>query len=146
MNGKQLLILLAVILVLRAIYYGTKSLYRSPLENSPTFSEKMMNEKIMGGKENMMSGKIHQVEMMPNGFNPSSLMIAKGDTVEFVNKDEMPRWPASGIHPTHEICRGFDSLRGIAPGETYSFTFTEAKDCPMHDHLNAALRGRISVR
>lgn len=85
------------------------------------------------------------VEMTPDGFNPPALDIKAGTTVKFVNKDTVPRWPASGMHPTHQLCPGFDSLKGIAPGESYSFKFTEAKTCPMHDHLYPKLRGSITV-
>lgn len=85
------------------------------------------------------------VEMTANGFNPPASSIKAGTTVKFINKDTVPRWPASGMHPTHQVCPGFDSKKSIAPGESYSFTFTEAKNCPMHDHLNPATRGAITV-
>jgi hypothetical protein len=69
-----------------------------------------------------------------------------GTSVLFINKDASPRWPASGIHPTHQSCPGFDSLRGLQPGQSYSFTFTEKKTCPMHDHLNPQVRGSIIIQ
>lgn len=80
------------------------------------------------------------------GFNPSDITIKVGDTVKFVNEESVPHWPASGMHPTHQICPGFDSLRGLDTGESYSFTFREAKTCPFHDHLNASMRGSITVQ
>lgn len=86
------------------------------------------------------------IVMTSQGFSPSSLTIAVGTTVQFVNKDpDAPHWPASGVHPTHQICPGFDSLRPIEPEGSYRFTFTEAKTCPMHDHLNPSLRGTVVV-
>lgn len=85
------------------------------------------------------------IEMTANGFNPPALTIKAGTTVKFENKDNVPHWPASGVHPTHEICRGFDARRGVPPGESYLFTFTEVKTCPMHDHLNPSMRGSITV-
>ena len=85
------------------------------------------------------------VTMVPEGFSPTTLTIKKGDTVRFINQDTRPRWPASGMHPTHLICQGFDALRGIASGEVYEFTFKEAKICPMHDHLMPGLRGLVTV-
>ena len=42
-----------------------------------------------------------------------------------------------GDHPTHLACPGFDPLRGLTQGETFSFTFNQAGICPFHDHLNA---------
>ncbi|MFY9462350.1 MAG: hypothetical protein WAP51_04070, partial [Candidatus Sungiibacteriota bacterium] len=85
------------------------------------------------------------IEMLPDVFSPQTLTIAVGTTVRFVNKDKVDRWPASGFHPTHQICPGFDSKGSMKPGASYRFTFTEAKQCPMHDHLNPAIRGTIVV-
>lgn len=85
------------------------------------------------------------VEITAGGFAPANLKIKAGATVTFINRDSAPHWPASGVHPTHEICRGFDALKGLETGETYSFTFTEVKTCPMHDHLNPSIKGSIIV-
>ena len=79
------------------------------------------------------------------GASPTTVTIKAGDTVKFVSNDSIPHWPASGVHPTHQICPGFDSLRGLNNGESYSFTFNEAKTCPWHDHLIASLKGQIIV-
>lgn len=101
--------------------------------------EGMMDESAM------MKAKTHKVEMTSAGFSPKELTIKKGDIVEFINKDSRKHWPASGIHPTHLICGGFDALKGIDTGATYSHTFTESKICPMHDHLIPNLFGKITV-
>lgn len=85
------------------------------------------------------------VEINASGFSPSEVRIKAGDTVRFENKDTKKRWPASGVHPTHQICPGFDAIGGINPGESYSFKFTERKTCPMHDHLNPTQFGKIIV-
>ena len=79
------------------------------------------------------------------GASPNMVNIRIGNTVKFVNNDDTPRWPASGVHPTHQICPGFDALHGLAKGESYSFAFKVAKTCPFHDHLNPSLHGQIVV-
>lgn len=85
------------------------------------------------------------VEITKDGFLPADLTISVGTTVIFINKDTVPHWPASGVHPTHEICKGFDALAPVASGGTYSHTFNEVKVCPMHDHLNPSIKGKIMV-
>jgi len=92
-----------------------------------------------------MGPKPYKIEMTPAGFSPKELTIKKGDKVEFINRDTVKRWPASGPHPAHTICQGFDSKPGVAVGESYSFTFSEAKTCPFHDHLNPSIFGKIIV-
>lgn len=92
-----------------------------------------------------VTGQTHEVVMDASGFVPADLMIKAGDTVVFVNRDTRSRWPASGLHPTHLLCPGFDALQPLAANENYSHTFTEAKECPMHDHLIPSIRGKITV-
>ncbi|MBI2669918.1 MAG: hypothetical protein HYX20_02155 [Candidatus Yanofskybacteria bacterium] len=76
---------------------------------------------------------------------PNIVTIKAGDTVKFVNSNSTLHWPASGVHPTHQICPGFDALHGLNNGESYSFKFNEAKTCPWHDHLNPSIKGQIVI-
>ena len=87
----------------------------------------------------------HTVTMDAKGFSPAELTIRVGDIVNFRNSDSRNRWPASDIHPTHELCQGFDALKAVPPGESYSHTFSEAKICAFHDHLIPNLRGSITA-
>lgn len=89
---------------------------------------------------------VEMVELTAGGFSPPMLTIPVGTTVKFINKDSQSHWPASSVHPTHQICPGLDSLRPLEPGDSYSFTFKIAKTCPMHDHLNPGTRGTIAVQ
>lgn len=91
------------------------------------------------------TAETHVVEITSTAFIPATLKIKTGDTIKFINKDTKAHWPASGPHPQHTLCPGFDSQVGLKAGESFSFTFTEAKTCPMHDHLNPAIRGSIIV-
>lgn len=92
--------------------------------------------------------KTFDINITKDGVSAKTLTIKTGDTVKFINNDDKPHWPATGSHPSHSICPGFDSLRGLQKGEIYLFTFTVAKECPFHDHLNAGdpnLMGKIIV-
>lgn len=100
------------------------------------------------------------IEMTASGFSPDTITVSAGETVTFVNKDTVKRWPATDIHPTHTVYPGsdikacfnggdssgmFDSCRGLEPGETYSFTFTEVGTWDYHDHLKARFTGTVVV-
>ncbi|MDP2648045.1 MAG: hypothetical protein Q8P35_02290 [Candidatus Yanofskybacteria bacterium] len=93
------------------------------------------------------SSGLHTVRLTAQGAMPSQLAIKVGDTVRFVNEDSAPHWPASGPHPTHTTCPGFDAKKSLTQGESYSFKFTVAKTCPFHDHLDVgdANKGSIIV-
>jgi plastocyanin len=93
------------------------------------------------------------IEITSSGFNPNSLAIEVGETVTFVNRDSRTHWPASNNHPTHTIypepggciSSAFDACKGLAQGETFSFTFNIKGTWGFHDHLNPSLTGTITV-
>ena len=85
------------------------------------------------------------IRLNADGFNPVNIQVKVGTTVNFINDGSRSFWPASGVHPIHRLCPGFDSLKGLRQGESYSFTFNEVKTCPMHDHLSPSVRGSIIV-
>lgn len=85
------------------------------------------------------------LSMTDTGFSPQTLTVAGGATVTFVNNGQALHWPASALHPTHQILPGFDSRRGLATGETYSFTFTKPGSWNCHDHLNPTFTCTIVV-
>ena len=96
----------------------------------------------------------------PGGFNPSTVTIAKGGTVNWVaapGADEL--WVASNPHPTHQ---GYDgttkdqhcaaAYAGPTPfdecktGTAYSFTFNTAGTWGYHNHGNHSDTGVVIVQ
>ena len=86
------------------------------------------------------------IEYRNGTFNPSTIRVLVGTTVTFVNKGTKEVWPASGRHPAHDICPGFDSLRGLKQGETYPHVFDKPAECPFHNHLAPGENGSIEVK
>ncbi len=86
------------------------------------------------------------VEYVDGMFNPSTIRVLVGTKVTFVNKGEKEVWTASGQHPAHDICPGFDSLRGLKQDETYSHVFDVTAECPFHNHLAPGEKGSIEVK
>ena len=85
------------------------------------------------------------VLMKKDSFDPETITIKKGTTVEFKNVDTLDKWPASNIHPTHTIYPEFDPLQPINPGSSWSFTFNKVGKWSDHDHLDPSIRGTIIV-
>jgi len=86
------------------------------------------------------------IEIDELGFHPAEVTITAGTTVLFVNNGQAKHWPASDVHPTHEILPEFDANKGLETGETYSYTFNDVGEWSMHDHLNPRLVGTITVQ
>lgn len=91
---------------------------------------------------NSATGITKVVEYTDNGFRPSKVIIAIGDTIRFTNVGSDGMWVASDNHPTHDLLPEFDQ-GGV--GQSYSFTFTEAGSWGFHNHLNASETGFIEV-
>jgi len=91
------------------------------------------------------SGPQATISMTDVGFSPATITVAAGTTISFVNDGQALHWPASFIHPAHQVLSGFDSNRGVATGDRYSYTFTEAGSWQFHDHLNPSVTGTITV-
>lgn len=85
------------------------------------------------------------VNITSAGFSPATVTVSPGTVVTFVNTDTKPHWVASDPHPVHTGLPGFDAKSALAPGASYSFTFTTAGTYGYHDHLNPSTRGQVVV-
>lgn len=86
------------------------------------------------------------ITMRQDDYDPSEITIKKGTTVVFVNKSSDWRWPASNLHPTHDIYPEFDPKEPVAPEKSWSFRFDRAGAWRMHDHLAPYITGTITVQ
>ena len=91
------------------------------------------------------TGTTHIVEISEDGFSPNHIEILAGDSVEFVNTGQLDHWPASNVHPTHELSPDFDARRPILPGGSWTFTVFRAGLWGFHDHLNPQNMGQVVV-
>lgn len=85
------------------------------------------------------------IQMSQEGFEPDKITIPQNSTVKFINTDKVARWPASNIHPTHEVYPQFDPKEPIQPGDSWTFKFRRSGTFKYHDHLLPHQRGEIIV-
>jgi plastocyanin len=91
------------------------------------------------------------VTMTSAGVNPSSVTVASGQSVTFVNNDNRPHEIASDPHPIHGSCPSIEAGLGqLQPGQSRSTQgFANAGRCTYHDHLddgNRAFQGSIVIQ
>ncbi len=86
--------------------------------------------------------KANEVDFDGLHFNPSTLTIRAGTTVNFVNMSNTPMWVASNPHPSHTDLPGFDEKGN---GDSYRFTFTKVGTWGYHNHPNPTIGGTIVV-
>lgn len=138
---KAILILVIVVGIITAVFVFKK---KSAIAPGPTESP-TINENVSSNPNTTSISQTVTIIFANGTATPNLVTIKTGDMVKFVNNDSVPRWPAAGTHPIHQTCLGFDALRGLATGESYSFQFNEAKTCPWHDHLKPSINGQITV-
>lgn len=92
------------------------------------------------------SGGGNEISRTPSGWAPATLTVDRGDTVVFVNESADETWPASDVHPTHELLPGFDAERGVPRGSSWSYTFDRSGRFGFHDHLSPETTGTVVVR
>lgn len=80
------------------------------------------------------------------GFSEETITVLAGTTIVFTNNGQGLHQIASDPHPTHTNVSGLDPKRGLATGETFSFTFERAGTFTVHDHLAPSHKATIVVQ
>lgn len=94
---------------------------------------------------NLDSTRSPIVRLTKSGFSPAGLKIKMGTKVRFMTSLNNNFWPASDLHPNHEIYPEFDPKRSLSPNESWEFEFDTIGLFRYHDHINPVNRGTIVV-
>ncbi|MDA1348606.1 MAG: hypothetical protein O3A47_07030 [Chloroflexi bacterium] len=79
-------------------------------------------------------------------FVPSRVNIEVGQEVVFFNESGKDFWPASAIHPTHQIYPELDARSPVKSGQSWIFKFDEPGYWRYHDHLAPQNTGLVVVQ
>ena len=99
-------------------------------------------------EESVLSGTV-EVVYEDSGFTPSTITVAKGTTINFINKTQIPLWVASDPHPEHTDYPGFDmAAKGSVPepGQNASFTFDRVGKWSYHNHSAPEDKATVIVK
>ena len=86
------------------------------------------------------------VRMLDQGFVPNAIEVWQGDSVVFENRGKEPHWPASDIHPTHQVYPELDARQPVVSGQRWTFRFDRPGAWRFHDHLHPEAFGSVVVR
>ena len=90
------------------------------------------------------------VTMTANGVSPTTVTVAVGQTVTFVNNDTRAHDLVGGVDPSHPECPEITIAGFLTPGQSRETgVFTTARTCEYHDHTALsvpAFQGRIIIR
>lgn len=85
------------------------------------------------------------ITLTKGGFEPENVYISRGTEVAFVTERKSDFWPASDLHPYHQIYADFDPKKAISPDDRWSFTFNKDGRWGYHDHIDTISMGSIIV-
>lgn len=147
--GKYIIIAIVVIVLLGGGFFLMKgnSTPQQAVQNTQTQNSQPSSMKAQPTKTSTTGSAegANAVSYTANGFEPNSITIKAGQSVTWTNKDSDEVWVASNPHPTHTDYPGFDELKSMATGQTYSFTFTKVGQWGYHNHLNPGQHGTVIV-
>ncbi len=137
-NRTIVILLLSSSIVMLLLFFTYK--------HNPNFLFPKINT-FLENEQNISSQPVvtHTITLTKNGFEPNELNINQGDTVIFMTSLGIPFWPASSLHPTHEIYPDFDPKSRIMPPENWAFTFDRIGKWKYHDHINERDMGTVNV-
>jgi len=86
------------------------------------------------------------VTITATGFEPETVKVKKGQSVEWVNQDSAPHQVASDPYPDHTSLPHLFVQEPLAEGETFTYTFDTAGTFTYHDQLKPAdYKGTVIV-
>lgn len=134
-----LLLFAAGVLYFKDIVDSSKNMSQGP---------ESYNTKSLGQSKNVAQAPSakNQVVYTENGFSPSTLNVNVGDSVTFVNQSSRGMWVASNPHPTHTDLPGFDAMKSIPQGSSYTYIFQKTGNWGYHNHLNRSQGGQVIVK
>jgi plastocyanin len=127
-------IIVLVILIIGGAYAAT---HKSKTNNNSATNSSTQNQSTTSSSASA-TGSIDIKNMM---FTPSQITVAKGGSVTWTNNDST----------THTVVDDLSNVGGpasgnIAPGSTYSFTFTKTGSFQYHCSIHPSMRGTIVVK
>jgi plastocyanin len=134
--------LIAIIIVIIFIAAGALALTHKSNTNNPSMNTSQSsannNSTNSNSSNQPATGTIDIKNMM---FTPSQITVAKGGTVTWTNND----------NTTHTVVDDLSNVGGphsgdIAPGSSYSFTFTKTGSFQYHCTIHPSMRGTIVVK
>jgi len=143
--NKIIIIVVLLVIVVGGGYLYMKKNSTTQQPSAPAMQQKTQSTTEKSQPSTMQKASSHAVSYGENGFEPNSITIKVGETVTWTNNDSDEMWVASNPHPTHTDYPGFDELKSVTKGQTYSFTFTKEGTWGYHNHLNPGQKGVVVV-
>lgn len=139
-----IIVIVVIVLAGGGLYYANKN-SNNGYSNSNAKSTTSMNMNSSahntGGSDNepITPNNTNKVSIKNFAFSPAAITVKVGTTVTWTNNDSTTHTVTSTDSPV-----SFDS-GNLAPGKTYSFTFTKAGGYKYHCSIHTDMVGSVTV-
>ncbi len=137
-----IVVIVIVLIVIGLIAFQSKSVDTSDL--TPGAGTPVTDEST-APVTNTPAPQTYTVTYTNSGFDPATVNVKAGDTVQFINNSSSTMWVASDPHPTHNLYPEFDQKASVSTGGRYSFTFDKLGSWGYHNHKNPSSKGTVVV-
>lgn len=86
--------------------------------------------------DSQLASQTAEVYITSQGFEPATVKIKKGQSVQWTNRDEAPHQIASDPHPTDDSLPGLNDDIPLNANNSFSYIFEESGTYAYHDELN----------
>jgi len=144
--SKNVTYLIVAIMVIVAVV-GGYFLLKPKSQSGPITTQDQTVTPVSGPDQNQTNEEKPAATVIykDGAFNPSTVTIQKGQSVEFKNEGGVVH-VASDPHPSHNGYPGFESQGDIGLGESFIFKFEKAGTFGYHNHLMPSEKGRVIVK
>lgn len=130
------IVIIIVLIVIAAVAVTLTRNSSSPSQAYQPAPKTNNNAQASNINQPTAAGKVDISDMM---FTPSQINISKGDTVTWTNSDSV-------AHTVTADNGNGPNSSPIAPGDKYSYTFTQAGSYQYHCSIHPSMRGTIVVK
>jgi plastocyanin len=139
MRRSSLIVLIIVIIVLAGV--AAAMVHKSSSNTSPSPTSNSQPKSSNNSASSNSQPATGTIDIKNMAFTPSQITVAKGGTVTWTNNDSV----------THTVVDDLSNVGGpnsgdIAPGASYSFTFTKTGSYQYHCSIHPSMRGTIVVK
>ena len=79
---------------------------------------------------------VAQITVTAQGFVPQTILVKKGSTLKWTNRDNKPHQIASDPHPTHTLLPIMGKGKLMPAGSSFTLTFDRTGTFTYHDEQN----------
>jgi plastocyanin len=135
------IVIIIILAVAGFIVRGNKSDTSTNNSQTSTNNTQPKSNSTSNSQNSNNQSSANTVSIANMAFTPPQITVNKGDSVTWTNNDSM----------THTVVDDLSNVGGpnsgdIAPGSSYSFTFTKTGSFQYHCSIHPSMRGTIVVK